>query len=291
MAAILLAPLQCFAAKEVQFMRALSVYAGNKGVSLNHPEGVACQGNEVMVADTVNGRLVRYTLKGGKIGGGNAIKVSQITYPIRLHLDSKGDIFVLDGKTRNLYKLDPKGKFLGPVKPTGLPAGPAPILRSFALDGKDNIYLLDVFGERVIVLDKDGKFQRQIAFPKDVGFISDLCVGPTGTIYLLDSVDGKLYSVSPGSDKMGTLVSDLKQYLTFATGIYSGDDGTLFVVDHNGSGIVMLGPDGSYEGRQLTMGWKPGLLYYPSQICLTNDNEAVIADQGNSRVQIFKLKK
>jgi 6-bladed beta-propeller/NHL repeat len=286
-----LAPLECFGADGARFVSAQPVYADDQGGSLKNPEGVGCLDNTFVVADTDNGRLVRYTVANGQLAGGNAIKVPQITSPIRLHLDSRGDIFVLDGKTRQLFKLDPKGTFIGTIEASGLPGSTTPILRSFALDRQDNIYLLDIFGGRVIVLDAGGKFQRQIPFPADIGFISDLCVGPTGTVYLLDSIKGRLYSAAAGSEEMTPLGGELKEYLTFATAIYGAKDGTLFLVDHNGSGIVMLGPDGTYRGRQLAMGWKPGLLYYPTQLCLTSDDEAVIADRGNSRVQIFKLER
>jgi len=60
-------------------------------------------------------------------------------------------------------------------------------------------------------------------------------------------------------------------------------------VDQNGGGVVVLGQDGSYRGRQLGMGWKEGLLYYPSQMCVSGGEIAVIADRENSRVQVFKL--
>jgi outer membrane protein assembly factor BamB len=287
----LLAPLECFGADGVRFLQALTVYADDQGGSLKNPEGVACRDNVIVVADTDNGRLVRYTLDNDQLAGGHAFKVPQIGFPLRLHLNSQGEIFVLDGKTRKVFKLDPNGTFIGTIEASGLPDGTTPILRSFALDRQDNIYLLDVFGARVIVLDPAGKFQRQFPFPADIGFISDLCVGPTGTIYILDSVKSRLYSVAAEGKELTPLGGDLKEYLTFATAIYCAKDGTLLLVDHNGSGIVMLGPEGSYRGRQLTMGWKPGLLYYPTQICLTNDDQAVVADKGNSRVQIFKLER
>jgi len=39
----------------------------------------------------------------------------------------------------------------------------------------------------------------------------------------------------------------------------------------------------------LAIGWKEGLLYYPSQMCVTGGEVAVIADRENSRVQVYKL--
>jgi hypothetical protein len=81
----------------------------------------------------------------------------------------------------------------------------------------------------------------------------------------------------------------LREYLDFPTSITTDNRGTIFIVDQNGSGIVLLGADGSFVGRQLTMGWNEGLLYYPSQMCINEKGEVFVADRGNSRVQIFTL--
>ena len=59
------------------------------------------------------------------------------------------------------------------------------------------------------------------------------------------------------------------------------------MVDQYGSGIIILGSDGSFQGRQSGMGWKESLLRYPSQVCTNNSNDLFIADRNNSRVQIF----
>ena len=65
--------------------------------------------------------------------------------------------------------------------------------------------------------------------------------------------------------------------------------GELLVVDQNGGGIIVIGQDGSFQGRQLSMGWSEGLLYYPAQMCLGPKGLVFIADRGNSRVQAFAV--
>ncbi len=37
------------------------------------------------------------------------------------------------------------------------------------------------------------------------------------------------------------------------------------------------------------MGWKEGLLYYPSQLCINEKGEIFIADRNNNRIQIFTV--
>ena len=178
---------------------------------------------------------------------------------------------------------------LGVVQPQGVPNGSTLMVRAFALDSEDNMYLLDLFGKRVIVINSAGAFQREIPLPKKARGVSDLALDPRGTLYVLDSVEAVIYAAAKGVQTFSPLTTDLSQYATFPTNITPDGRGGLLVVDRNGSGIVMVGQDGSYRGRQLNMGWKAGLLYYPCQLCLTDTDEAVIADRDNSRVQIFRM--
>jgi hypothetical protein len=63
--------------------------------------------------------------------------------------------------------------------------------------------------------------------------------------------------------------------------------GRLFLVDRNGSKIIIVARDGSILGRLSAKGWKEGLLSYPSQICINDRGEIFIADTNNNRVQVF----
>ncbi len=62
-------------------------------------------------------------------------------------------------------------------------------------------------------------------------------------------------------------------------------------IDQNGDGLGVLGLDGSYQGRQLGVGWGEGLVYYPDQLCIDEVGSAFLADRYNNRVQIFGMKK
>jgi len=286
----MLLPMSSFGAETAKLRYSQSIYFDDRGVGLKQPEGVACNDKSVLiVGDTGNGRLLRYTVQDKNIQAGNEMKIPQLSNPIRVQMNSKGEIFGLDGKQRRIVRLSPTGEFKDYLNPEGLPSPSSFIPRSFKIDPNDHFYILDIFSERVLVIAPDGKYQKQIAFPKSYGFFSDLAVDPKGGILLIDSVKKMVFTAPRDSKEFTPLGGPLKQYLNFPTYITTDKRGMTYVVDENGSGIVILGQDGSFLGRQLNMGWNEGLLYFPSQMCINEKGEVFIADRGNSRVQIFTL--
>ena len=188
------------AAEILKLKPVFTAYVDGKGSGLRQPEGVGCNGKDhLVVADTGNGRLVQYQFVGEQLTPTATWTVPQLPYPVRVQIRSKGDILVLDGKQRKIALLSPAGEFQGYIEPTGLSTPGAVVPRSFDVDRNDNLYLLDVYSARVIVMDPAGKVQREVPFPQEYGFFSDLVVDSAGNIYLLDSVGRKVFSASKDS--------------------------------------------------------------------------------------------
>jgi len=278
------------AADTIKFKFLNAVYLDVKGAPLYSPEGVVCAGkSSVVVADSGNGRLVKYQLINDELKDGVEIKAAQISYPIRVAANTKGELFVLDGKTRKIVRLAADGTFLGYLEPQNVPEPSAFVARSLATDKGDNLYLLDILGERVLILDPAGKFLRQIPFPKGYGFFSDLNVDQRGNILVLDSVKGEVIKAAKDAAAFQTLATGLQAYLYFSVSIETDNQGRIFLLDQNDNAVILLGQDGSFQGRYLGMGWKGGQLYYPSQACVTESGDFVIADRNNNRLQLFKI--
>lgn len=278
-------------AAEADRLRYLTaIYFDDKGVGMRQPEGIACNGSSVIVVgDTGRGRLLRYAIDDRTVKPAGEIAAPQLSAPIRVQMNSKQDIFALDGKQRRIARFGAQGEFKGYLTPEGVPEPTSIVPRSLKIDRNDAIYVLDVFSARVLVLSPDGKYQRHVPFPKDYGFFSDLAVDARGAIYLLDSVNAAVYVAQKDARAFSPLGKGLRAHLSFPTSMVVDSRGILFIVDENGSGIVLLGQDGSVLGRQLAMGWTDGLLYYPAQICLNDRGQVFVADRGNNRVQVFSI--
>jgi sugar lactone lactonase YvrE len=208
-----------------------------------------------------------------------------------VQVNSKGALYFLDGGERRIVGLSATGEDLGAVDPRGLPSSAEVVPKSFRIDRDDNIYILDIFSAQVLVLDAEGQYSRHVPFPEEYGFFSDLAVDRQGTIFLLDSVEAVVYSTAGAADGFSPLTKSMKEYVNFPTGLAMDDQGVLYLVDQYGSGLALVGEDGSFLGRRLGMGWNESGLHFPSQICISENGNVFIADRDNSRVQVFTVGK
>lgn len=267
-----------------------SAYSDIEGVGMNRPEGIACSKDSFVVADTGNARLLLYSYANETLSPQATFKVTELPYPIRVQKASSGDMYVLDGKLLRIGRVGADGAFKGLLNLTGVPTPEQVVPRSFKLAGENGLlYILDIYGGRVLVVNGEGAYQRQIPFPSEYGFFSDLAVNYKGDVLLVDSVEGVVYSTVGGGDAFSPLAKNLKERVRFPSGIATDGRGTIFVVDSHGGKILILGQDGSILGEQLGFGWKESLLNYPSQVCISENENFFIADRYNSRVQILKV--
>jgi sugar lactone lactonase YvrE len=273
-----------------RFRQAVSIYADDKGAGFNLPEAVACgAGGRIVVGDTGNDRLVRFTYLDKVTTEVRVMALPELSAPSRVQLNSKGEIYALDAKQRRIVHLGPAGEFKAVLAFDGAPPPATIVPKSFAIDQADSLYVLDVFSARVLVLDAEGKFQRALALPDDVGFGSELTVEASGAIFVLDSIKRRLLSAEKGATAFVPLGGDLTGALATVPTHLTVSKGTTFILEGSGSTLVSLRRDGSFVSRQLKQGWDEGTLNHPSQMCINDKDEAFIADRDNSRIQVFQL--
>jgi sugar lactone lactonase YvrE len=289
-AALVAGHLRLTAAETARLRYLASVYADQKENGLTLPEGVACGGQgQFVVADTGNDRLLRFTLQDRVVTGGTEIKVPQLSAPSRVHLNSTGEIFALDSRQRRIVRLGPDGGFKAVLAPGGIPAPSTVVPKSFAIDAADNLYVLDAFSARVLVLDGQGQFKKALPLPDDIGFGSELAIDSAGAAIVIDSIKRRIFSAGRDAATFSQLGGDLTESLATLPTYITASRGIIFVVQSSGSGVVAFGRDGSFLSRQLTAGWDEGMLNHPSQLCINDKDQVFIADRDNSRVQVFQL--
>jgi len=267
-----------------------TIYADAADVALRSPEGVACDDRgAVIVADTGNARLLTFTWKDGALGGGTQVKLAQLPYPVRVQIDSKGFVLALDRRARRIVRVDATGAFAGYLEPRG-PSSTPMTPAAFKIDAEDNAYVLDVVAGKVLVIAPgEGRVTREVALPKGATGITDVATDSSGKIYVVDAVTAVVFAADPKAAAFQPLSKSLKEMIAFPTYLTSDNRGKLYLVDQNGNAVVRLGVDGSFQGRELAMGWNDGTVYYPAQLCINAGGDVFLADRNNHRVQIFAM--
>ena len=206
-----------------------SIYSDSAEVALRGPEGVACdERGTIVVADTGNARLLVYTWKDGNLDGGTQLRISQATYPVRVQIDSKGFVLVLDRRSRLIEKLDTKGAFAAYVETQGAssPVTPAAI----KLDPADNLYVLDDVAGRVVVVSPDGKVTRELPLPKDAKGVTDVAAESSGKIYVVDAPSATVFVAEAADQAFKPLSASLKESISFPGYLAADNHGKLLVV-------------------------------------------------------------
>ncbi len=276
---------QVFGAGPAKITFVQSIYDDDKGIGLKYPEGVACTDDTLIVADTGNNRLVKYTYQDKVVK--NAELDMPVSSPTVVHVNSTGEIYTLDVKDRRIQILSADGTSKGYLSPKGSPVARKMVPRSFTIDHNDNINILEVSEDLVLVLDPAGNYLKHIPFPDQCGFLSDLAVDNQGTLFLVDSTKVAVYSAKPDAGAFTLLTKGLNEFVNFPTNITIDKQGLMYLVDKHGGSLVLLSRDGGFLGHKFGYGWREGQFYYPVQVCVSQGGSIFVADRNNSRVQRF----
>jgi hypothetical protein len=265
------------------------LYADSAGVALSVPQGVGCGGGAFVVADSGGGRVLRFEVSGAMARSTAAYAVKEIPYPVRADQAKDGSLVVLDGKSRRIGRIHADGSFGGWIAIPAVEGTAAPAIVSFALASSGSVFALDLAGRRVVVVGTAGAVERTIPLPQEARYPADVTLGPHDAAYVVDGVARQVFVARAEDKEFVPFSKSLVEDLDFPGAIASDGAGHLFVADQDGGGVVILGPDGSFRGRQAAFGWKEGYLRYPSGICSNGRGVVIVADRENQRVDVFSV--
>jgi hypothetical protein len=184
---------------------------------------------------------------------GSGIPGSTFSQPADVAWDRAGNVYIADGvgTTNRIAKYDKDGKFLKQWGSTGSGNGQFNGVKGLAIDAQGNVYAADLGNKRIQVFDSEGTFKSQFA---GVGMPTALCMttGPTQYLY-----------VSHVGDQSGM------------------DDATIYKVQL----------DGKVIGRFGSAGKLPKEFGVANSIDCRNENELLIGEMSNWRVQRVTFKR
>jgi hypothetical protein len=195
--------------------------------------------------------------RGGRGGGrgpaGSGVPGSTFSRPTDVAWDRAGNIYITDGIGANnrVTKFDKDGRFITQWGSTGSEQGQFNGAKAIAVDAQGNVYVADAGNKRIQVFDAEGTFKSQFG---NVGTPMAMCMTRGSTQFLY---------VSHVGDDSGM------------------DDATIYKV----------ALDGKVLGKFGSAGKMPKEFGLANSIDCRNENELLIGEMTNWRVQKVTLKK
>ncbi|MXY36880.1 MAG: hypothetical protein F4Y54_09005 [Dehalococcoidia bacterium] len=147
---------------------------------LDRPSGLAFDGEgQLLVADTGNHRIQRFTPEGQHLGGwgSHGSEPGQFDMPWGLAVDEDGDVFVADWRNDRVQKLTDEGEPLLVIGSSGSGSGEFNRPSGVAVDEHGDIYVADRGNNRVQLFAHTGRYVQQ--------FRGDATLSAIGRRYIL----------------------------------------------------------------------------------------------------------
>jgi 6-bladed beta-propeller len=192
---------------------------------------------------------------GGRGGGppGSGVPGSSFNRPTDVAWDRAGNIYVADGIGNNnrVAKFDKEGRFIKHWGSTGTAPGQFSGVKALAIDAQGNVYVADAGNKRIQVFDAEGAFKSEFG---NVGTPLAMCMTRGSTQYLY---------ISHAGDEDGM------------------EDAAIYKVQL----------DGKVVGKFGSAGKLPREFGLANSIDCRNENELLIGEMTNWRVQKVTLKR
>lgn len=266
-----------------------SIYEGKGRLSRPISLTVSSSGNIYVSNNNVhNIEVISVAGKGlSSFGGAGSIK-GQLYYPYGVALLPNGNLLVAETGNLRIQEFSPNGQFIQTYLDESNKIGlekPGPL---FA-DSQGQVYIGDISGHQVIILDRNKKVIRKI---KGVQYPHGLTVDETNNkLYVADSgkTAVKVYDLTKNNDSY-KLIQNWKPNTRFTMirGLAADKLGRLYVVDTLSCSVRVFDKNGEYLFSFGQQGFKDGEFLYPNGIFVDRTGKVYVADWGNDRVQVWR---
>lgn len=214
----------------------------------NEPSGVAVlPSGEVLVADTWNGRIQKFTAQGKFLAEYGGVQYGFYS-PRNVACDKAGNFYVADTGNSKIQVFSPQGVLIKVLGERGQSSGKFDEVFGLAINSRGEVYAADPGNQRINHFSAlpEGKFLGQRKVPgwkRSSPFWPQLAVDSADRVYAVDSANRQIWVYDAGLNYLGTLGGQPgKEYFASPLGISFEPGGSMLVVDKDRNSLIRLKP-------------------------------------------------
>lgn len=267
-----------YGAKDVSLVRPMSVYFDDKH-------------RRIYIGNTEGHSINVFNWQGDYqfSFGGFGADPGQMSFPYGITQNSQGDILVAEAGNKRVQRFSAQGEYLGTIFDQPNEYGiekPGPL----ATDSEGNLYVGDLSGGRVTIIDKEGQLVRNlgpIQYPHGLALDEK-----RGLVYVASSGTNQVTAYSMATGKPVKSWHEFKMNgnaikFGMIRGIAVDKQGRLVVVDSLVSTISIVDFNGNLVNSFGQRGNEDWSFMYPNGIHVDKAGKFYIADWGNNRISMW----
>ena len=269
--------------------------AGSPDSRIGRPSAVALHpGGGLLVADTARCRVHFFDSSRRRyVAIGPARPREGLPSPVGVAALPDGRILVSDSRLRSVEAFSSNGRWLGAFVEPDTVARPAGLAVSAP---REEIYVVDVKGHAIAVLDFQGRLLRKIgrrgAGPGELNYPTHVALTPEGRLAVTDSMNFRVQILDPDGVCMRLIGSMGRAPGQFSKpkGVAVDAAGRIVVVEGLYDALEFFDSEGQFLLHLGGSGAGPGQFWLPSGLaCDAAEGLLFVADSYNARVQVFRL--
>jgi DNA-binding beta-propeller fold protein YncE len=162
-----------------------------------------------------------------------------------------GRILITESRHNKVVIFDDKGHFLDSFGKAGFDTGEFDEPRGIVADGEGNIYVADYNNHRVQAFDRFGRFLRQMGSlgmePGKLRRPEGLAIAGDGTLWVADSFNTRISHFGRDGTVIGVMGD--ATLMDQPWGVDAGQNGMIYVADHNGNAVLVMTEAGEIMSR------------------------------------------
>ena len=165
---------------------------------IRRPVALACSGDRLYVADTLQHCIHVFSLTGSKMRsiGARGTGNGQFNFPTHLASDARGLLYVTDSMNSRIQVMDGEGRFIRTIGSLGDKSGHFSRPKGVAVDGYGHVYVVDALFDNVQIFDPEGRFLldfgRSGSGAGEFCLPSGIAIAPDNRVVVADSYNRRL---------------------------------------------------------------------------------------------------